>query len=99
MHQDAAMARPAAKSKLPQRNDGVPDNFGMFDGFEGYRKPSAQQQRDALRTALVVVDANVLLNLYRYTATTRDDLFAVLSTVGDRLWVPHQVMREFWRNR
>jgi PIN like domain len=25
--------------------------------------------------------------------------FEVLQKVGDRLWVPHQVMKEFWRNR
>ncbi len=72
---------------------------GMFDGFEGYRTASKDQQRDALRSAMVVVDTSVLLNLYRYTATTRDDLLKVLDRLGGRLWVPNQVMREFWRNR
>lgn len=72
---------------------------GMFDGFEGYRTASEDQQRDALRAAMVVVDTSVLLNLYRYTATTRDDLLKVLDRLGDRLWIPNQVMREFWRNR
>ena len=41
----------------------------------------------------------MLLNLYRYNDTTRADLLDVLGRLGDRLWVPHQVMREFWRNR
>ncbi|MFI9528512.1 PIN-like domain-containing protein [Micromonospora rosaria] len=45
------------------------------------------------------MDANVLLNLYRYTADARDDLLAVLSALSDRLWAPHQVLTEFWRNR
>ncbi|MFJ6677086.1 PIN-like domain-containing protein [Actinosynnema sp. NPDC091369] len=74
-------------------------NSGIYDAFPGYRRPSEEEQADALRSALVVVDANVLLNLYRYTEATRDDLLGLLRRVGERLWIPHQVMREFWRNR
>jgi hypothetical protein len=72
---------------------------GIYDDFPGYRLPSVEDQDEALRSALVVVDANVLLNLYRYNASTRDDLLGVLRRLGDRLWTPHQVLREFWRNR
>jgi hypothetical protein len=75
------------------------DSSGIYDAFPGYRRPSEDESADALRSALVVVDANVLLNLYRYNDSTRDDLLGLLRGVGDRLWVPHQVMREFWRNR
>lgn len=74
-------------------------NSGIYDAFPGYRRPSEDELAEALRSALVVVDANVLLNLYRYNESTRDDLLGLLRGVGDRLWVPHQVMREFWRNR
>ena len=48
---------------------------------------------------MVVPDANVLLNLYRYTDQARDDLLSVLERLGNQLWVPHQVLVEFWRNR
>lgn len=48
---------------------------------------------------MVVPDANVLLNLYRYTDGARDDLLSVLERLGGQLWVPHQVVAEFWRNR
>lgn len=71
---------------------------GIYDDFPGYRLPSDEDLEAALRSALVVVDANVLLNLYRYNESTRDDLLVVLRRLGDRLWVPHQVLREFWRN-
>jgi rRNA-processing protein FCF1 len=77
------------------RNAGL----GLYDNFEGYRIPAANDLEQALQSALVVLDANVLLNLYRYTASTRDDLLRVLRTLGDRLWIPHQVITEFWRNR
>jgi predicted nucleic-acid-binding protein len=52
-----------------------------------------------LTEGLVAPDTNVLLNLYRYNAQTQTDLFAVLDRLGERLWVPHQVLVEFWRNR
>lgn len=74
-------------------------NGGIYDAFPGYRLPPDDEIDSALQSALVVVDANVLLNLYRYNESTRDDLLGILSTLGDRLWTPHQVMREFWRNR
>ncbi|MFD4759474.1 PIN-like domain-containing protein [Streptomyces sp. NPDC058439] len=48
---------------------------------------------------MVVLDTNVLLNLYRSNARTRQDTLAVLTRLRDRLWVPHQVLTEFWRNR
>lgn len=48
---------------------------------------------------LIVVDTNVLLNLYRYNHGARSSLLAALGEFGTRLWVPHQVMHEFWRNR
>src|SRR3954454_12955204 len=72
---------------------------GLFDGFEGYRVVSEAESREALTNALVAVDANVLLNLYRYNARTTADLFAIFEKLGDRLVVPYQAMREFHRNR
>jgi len=48
---------------------------------------------------IVVPDANVFLNLYRYNEPTRNDLFEVMRSLGDRLWVPQWVRKEFWRTR
>ena len=72
---------------------------GLFDGFEGYRVVADTEVDDALRSALVAVDANVLLNLYRYNAQTTDDLLAIFEKLGTRLVVPNQAVREFHRNR
>ncbi|CCH30420.1 PIN-like domain-containing protein [Actinosynnema sp. NPDC047251] len=79
--------------------DEQPSMMGIYDEFPGHRVPADHELDGALGGALVVVDANVLLNLYRYNESTRDDLLGVLARLGDRLWVPHQVMREFWRSR
>ncbi|WP_448808466.1 PIN-like domain-containing protein [Agromyces bauzanensis] len=72
---------------------------GLFTGFEHFRVLGSAEIRDALQTGMIVLDTNVLLNLYRYNDKTVDDLLNVTSAANDRLFVPHQVVREFWRNR
>jgi hypothetical protein len=73
---------------------------GLFDGdFVGFRVPTSEELDTALRNAAVAVDANILLGLYRYLPRTADDLLTVLERLGDRLIVPHQAVREFWRQR
>lgn len=47
----------------------------------------------------MVVDTSVLLNLYLYNDLTRQDLVSLFRQLGERLWVPNQAIREFWRNR
>lgn len=74
-------------------------NGGLFDGFEAYKTPTEADYARLLAEGIVVPDANVFLNLYRYNEQTRNDLLAVFRQLGDRLWVPHQVIVEFWRNR
>lgn len=72
---------------------------GLYSGFESYRVLTTEDIQSALKNGIVALDTNVLLNLYRYNEQTVDDLLAVASAVGERLFVPHQVVREFWRNR
>jgi len=71
---------------------------GLFSDFPGYQARSAAESQAALRLGLVICDANVLLNLYRYDDTARTDFFAIMASLGDRLFVPHQALYEFWGN-
>jgi hypothetical protein len=71
----------------------------MYDDFAGHRVPDDGEVASALRSATVAVDTNVLLDLYRFSDATREAMLEVLVGLGERLFVPHQVMREFWRNR
>ncbi|MBE1586769.1 PIN-like domain-containing protein [Nonomuraea angiospora] len=48
---------------------------------------------------LLVLDANVLLDLYRMTPEARTQVLGAFRSVADRLWVPHQAALEFSRNR
>jgi PIN like domain len=75
------------------------ETAGLYDGFEAYQTPTDSDYLALLTSGLVVPDTNVLLNLYRYNEQTRNDLLSVLRELGDRLWVPHQVVTEFWRKR
>jgi hypothetical protein len=45
------------------------------------------------------LDANVLLNLYRYTPKTRDAFFNLLDKIKDRVWISYQVAFEYQKNR
>ncbi|MDF6042116.1 PIN-like domain-containing protein [Streptomyces sp. JH14] len=72
---------------------------GIFDGFSGFVTPTVEDWKTVLRSGLVVVDTNVLLNLYRYNQDARASLLAALQNLGSCLWVPHQVMSEFWSGR
>jgi len=73
---------------------------GLYDGeFVGFKIASAEEVDTALREAIVAIDANVLLDLYRFRPQTSRDLMKTLKSLGDRLVVPHQALREFWRHR
>jgi hypothetical protein len=71
----------------------------MKSSFPGYIRPTQQEFNQLWLHARIIVDANVLLNAYGYSAETREKLFAILERVGDRLWIPHQFALEFLRNR
>ncbi|WP_147794200.1 PIN-like domain-containing protein [Cellulomonas sp. Y8] len=60
--------------------------------------PAAADPSAVFDGADVVLDANVLLSLYRVSATTRDAWFEALDRLHDRLVMPHQVAIEFMRN-
>lgn len=68
-------------------------------GFDASVPQTEPEVDEALKGGLLSLDANVLLNFYRYSPKARDALVAVLEAAGDRVWVSHQAAREFWRNR
>lgn len=74
-------------------------NGGLDSGFESQIPQTTAEIRDAIATGLLSLDANVLLSFYRFSPTAQKALVEVLEALGDRLWVSHQAVREFWRNR
>lgn len=49
--------------------------------------------------AIITVDANVLLDLYRVHKDTRNSILSNLKKFEGRIWISHQAATEFFRNR
>ena len=71
----------------------------MREAMWEYLIPSPSEKENLWDKCIFVFDANVLLNLYRYTSNTRDALLAAFDDLKDRIWLPHQVVFEFAKNR
>lgn len=71
----------------------------MRSMFPGQFRPTTEALQTLWGDCLFVVDANVLLNLYRYSTETRKELERALTSVKQRVFVPHQAAKEFLKNR
>lgn len=71
----------------------------MYSAVWEYIIPSSQEKEDLWNNCIFVFDTNVLLNLYRYTANTRNTLLNALDDLKERVWLPYQVAYEFAKNR
>jgi predicted nucleic acid-binding protein len=71
----------------------------MRSMFPGHFRPTEADFHELWSECIFAVDANVLLNLYRYSPDTRTALEVALQAVADRLFVPHQAAKEFLKNR
>lgn len=71
----------------------------MKSFFSGYYAPSAGNLDLLWTEALVVLDTNILLDLYRVPEVTRAKIIDMLRSWRGRLWIPHQVGIEFHSRR
>ena len=74
------------------------DLGGLLDPFSAYYRSDPEALADALREGVVIFDANALLDLYRFSPGSRDDLMRAIEAVRDRVFVPHRVALEFHKN-
>lgn len=73
--------------------------MSMKSIFPEYYRPDASSLADAWKTCTFILDANILLSFYRLTAESREDLFATLEAVKNRVWVPYHAALEYQRNK
>jgi hypothetical protein len=59
--------------------------------FAHYYKPTSEGFDALWKDCTFSFDANVLLDVYRYSPETRDRLIDVLKHLNDRIWIPYQV--------
>ncbi|MBO9408515.1 DUF4935 domain-containing protein [Shimia sp. R9_1] len=60
---------------------------------------TAQVKREIWRDAIFTFDTSVLLDLYRFSETTRAEVFEILEVLGDRAWLTAQVAKEVYAGR
>ena len=71
----------------------------MIEMFKGYLDYSDEKYKNIWENSIIVVDSNILLNFYRYSEKTRNNIFKILEKLKDRLWIPYQVGKEFFNNK
>jgi PIN like domain len=67
--------------------------------FASYYRPTEKEFSVLWEKCLFVLDANVLLNLYRYTSSTNQELINILTQISTRLWMPYQAALEYQERR
>lgn len=71
----------------------------MKNIFKEHFFPSNEDLDKIWGDSLIVFDTCTILNLYKYTKTTREQYLKLLESCQDRVWLPYQVVSEFFNNR
>ncbi|SNY80367.1 hypothetical protein SAMN04244553_1929 [Nocardia amikacinitolerans] len=83
-------------------NENAPDpsqQRRFTDDFSAWLDESEKNPERFFKEATIVLDANILLELYRLASATREEILELLDEVQSRIWIPHQVGLEYSRNR
>ncbi len=67
----------------------------MKNTFVGYDKKSKKEIESLWKNAYFSFDANVLLNLYRYSETSKDTILNLITKFSSRIFLTHQAGFEF----
>ncbi len=62
-------------------------------------RPTSDDLERMWPKATVAFDTNVLLRVYQFSPVAREQLLDAMKRLGDRLWIPHQVAKEFHHKR
>lgn len=71
----------------------------MRDRFPGYYRPTEEQFKQMWQECIFSYDANILLNVYRFSPNTCEELFRIFEHLKDRTWLTHQAVLEYHENR
>lgn len=67
--------------------------------FDGWLRDKPLALKQFLERGLVVLDTNVLLDLYEVGSQARNEVLGTLQSIKNRLWIPNQVALEFSHRR
>lgn len=72
--------------------------MGIYNNFAEEIEYSKESQKEFLRNSIISLDTNFLLDIYNLDNSWKEAI-KLLQEVEDNIFIPHQVMREFWRRR
>lgn len=73
--------------------------LNLKEKFVEYYSDNNKSEKEIWETAIICLDANVMLELYRMPEETRNSYFEVFEKLKDRIVIPYQAMTEFFDNR
>lgn len=71
----------------------------MKNTFPGYCKKTESEIKKIWENGIIIFDTNVLLNLYRYSDSTRNTILDLISKFSQQIYLPHQAGLEYNKNR
>jgi predicted nucleic acid-binding protein len=71
----------------------------MRESIREYLVLSVDEKKKIWKKADFVFDTNILLNFYKYSDDTRNELFNAIERLGGRVWLPDHVLCEFMKKR
>ena len=71
----------------------------MNEKFDGLKLFDKSEQGEMLKTSIIVLDTNVLLNFYRVSKKTSDDIIKAFSNYSKNIWLPYYAGVEFYKNK
>jgi len=71
----------------------------MRDKFPGYFTPPIEAIKEEWNNSLFIFDTNILLNLYRLSPETAEEILSTLENMNGQVWLPYHVCEEFFKNR
>lgn len=71
----------------------------MRSVYREFLNLTEEEKDDLCKKGIYVFDTNVLLNLYRYSSSTRNSLLSSIDSIKDQIWMPNHIAYEFLRDR
>lgn len=71
----------------------------MKNTFPGYCKKTEAEIKKIWENGIILFDTNVLLNLYRYSDSTRNTILDLINKFSEQIYLPHQAGLEYNKNR
>ena len=81
---------------MSNSHDHDSNDRSIYSDFVEYQNLDVVDAAEPVTGTIYAIDTNVLLNLYKYSRQTAEDVIGALTNMSSVLFVPHQTLQEFW---